>query len=99
MAEFTCPAGKHQAIYWDGKQPGLGLRVTAKGARAYVFQAWIDGGSVRVTIGDPDVRPLETIWATDRETGQRVEVQRGASWRRMRSWRPSRRMRRPRRTS
>ena len=99
VAEFSCPAGKHQAIYWDGKQPGLGLRVTAKGARAYVFQAWIDGGSVRVTIGDPDVRPLETIWATDRETGQRVEVQRGASWRRMRSWRPSRRTRRPRRTS
>ena len=78
LAEFSCPAGKHQAIYWDGKQPGLGLRVTAKGARAYVFQGWIDGGSVRVTIGHPDVWPLETIWTTDRETGQRVEVQRGA---------------------
>lgn len=78
VAEFSCPAGKHQAIYWDGKQPGLGLRVTAKGARAYVFQAWIDGGSVRVTIGHPDVWPLETIWTTDRESGQRVEVQRGA---------------------
>ena len=78
VAEFSCPAGKHQAIYWDGKQPGLGLRVTAKGARAYVFQGWIDGGSVRVTIGHPDVWPLETIWTTDRETGQRVEVQRGA---------------------
>ena len=78
VAEFSCPAGKHQAIYWDGKQPGLGLRVTAKGARAYVFQGWIDGGSVRVTIGSPDVWPLETIWTTDRGTGQRVEVQRGA---------------------
>ena len=78
VAEFSCPADKHQAIYWDGKQPGLGLRVTAKGARAYVFQAWIDGGSVRVTIGHPDVWPLETIWTTDRETGQRVEVRRGA---------------------
>ena len=78
VAEFSCPAGRHQAIYWDGKQPGLGLRVTAKGARAFVFQAWIDGGSVRVTIGHPDVWPLETIWTTDRESGQRVEVQRGA---------------------
>ena len=82
VAEFSCPAGKHQAIYWDGKrdgkQPGLGLRVTAKGARAYVFQGWIDGGSVRVTIDYPDVWPLETIWTTDRETGQRVEVQRDA---------------------
>ncbi|WP_018913656.1 integrase family protein [Thiomonas sp. FB-6] len=78
VAEFSCPADKQQAIYWDGKQPGLGLRVTAKGARAYVFQAWIDGGSVRVTIGHSDVWPLETIWTTDRETGQRVEVRRGA---------------------
>ena len=29
VADFTCPAGKQQAIFWDAKQPGLGLRVTA----------------------------------------------------------------------
>ena len=23
VADFTCPPDKQQAIYWDGKQPGL----------------------------------------------------------------------------
>ena len=59
VAEFTCPAGKQQAIYWDGKQPGLGLRVTASGARAYVFEAWSQGRTVRVTIGSPAAWTLD----------------------------------------
>ena len=28
VAAFTCPPDKQQAIYWDGLQPGLGVRVT-----------------------------------------------------------------------
>lgn len=78
VADFHCPPGKQQAIFWDGKQPGLGLRVTANGARAYVFQGWLHGRSVRVTIGRPDVWPLETVWSVDKESSRRMEVQRGA---------------------
>jgi integrase len=78
VAEFTCPAGKQQAIYWDAKQPGLGLRVTASGARAYVFQGWLGAGAVRVTIGRPEVWPLESVWTLDKASGKRIEVQRGA---------------------
>jgi len=59
VAEFTCPAGKQQAIYWDGKQPGLGLRVTAAGARAYVFEACCQGRTVRVTIGSPSAWTID----------------------------------------
>ncbi len=51
IAAFACPEGKQQAIYWDGKQPGLGLRVTAAGARAYIFESRLKGRTVRVTIG------------------------------------------------
>jgi len=50
---FRCPDGKAQAFMWDSKSPGLGLRVTASGAKAYVFQGKIHGRTVRVTIGDP----------------------------------------------
>lgn len=50
---FRCPDGKSQAFMWDSKSPGLGLRVTAAGAKAYVFQGKINGRTVRVTIGDP----------------------------------------------
>lgn len=59
VAEFACPPGKQQAIYWDGKQPGLGLRVTANNARAYVFEAWSQGRTVRVTIGTPAAWTLD----------------------------------------
>jgi integrase len=58
IAEFTCPTGKKQHIYWDGKQPGLGLRVTAGGSKSYIFEAslkapkGIKGRTVRITIGD-----------------------------------------------
>jgi integrase len=78
VADFACPAGKQQAIFWDAKQPGLGVRVTASGARAYVFQGWLGAGAVRVTIGSPKVWPLETVWTRDKASGRRIEVQRGA---------------------
>mgnify|MGYP000075102244 CR=1 FL=1 len=65
LAEFTCPAGKVQAFLWDSKAPGLALRVTAQGARAYVFQGRLrDGQTVRLTIGEPiseDGRGVYTI--------------------------------------
>jgi integrase len=71
VADFTCPAGKQQAIYWDAKQPGLGLRVTASGARAYVFESRCQGRTVRVTIGGP------SAWTIDaaRREAARLKVQ------------------------
>lgn len=53
VAGHTCPADKSQAFLWDSKAPGLGLRVTAGGAKAYIFQGKVHGKTVRVTIGDP----------------------------------------------
>lgn len=49
---FTCPPGKSQAIYWDGKTPGLGMRVSSGGGKSYIFQARVRGRTVRATIGD-----------------------------------------------
>ncbi len=70
VAAFTCPPDKQQALYWDGKQPGLGLRVTANGARAYIFESRLNGKTVRVTIGSPDAWPLESDEVQDRDTGE-----------------------------
>ncbi|MCO5121299.1 MAG: Arm DNA-binding domain-containing protein, partial [Burkholderiaceae bacterium] len=54
IGAFSCPAGKAQAFLWDAKSPGLALRVTAAGARAFVFQSRLkDGATVRITIGEP----------------------------------------------
>jgi integrase len=43
----------NQSFLWDGKTPGLGLRATVGGAKAYFFQGIVHGSTVRITIGDP----------------------------------------------
>lgn len=54
IAAFTCPAGRAQVFLWDTKAPGLALRVTASGARAFIFQGRLqDGAVLRLTIGEP----------------------------------------------
>jgi len=53
IAEFKCKPGKQQSIYWDGKTPGLGLRVTAAGSKSYIFETKLNGQTIRMTIGDP----------------------------------------------
>jgi len=52
VESFQCEPGKQQTIYWDAKTAGFGLRVTAAGARAYIFESRLFGKTIRVTIGD-----------------------------------------------
>lgn len=52
VSKFQCEPGKQQSIFWDGKAPGLGLRVTAKGAKSYIFETRLHGKTLRYTIGD-----------------------------------------------
>lgn len=52
ISSFKCEPGKQQTIYWDAKTPGLGLRVTAGGAKSYIFESRLHGKTVRMTIGD-----------------------------------------------
>jgi len=42
-----------QAFVWDSEQPALGLRVTASGARSFIFESKYDGRTIRMTIGMP----------------------------------------------
>jgi integrase len=53
VAGFECAPGKKQSIYWDGKTPGLGLRVTAAGSKAFIFETSLNNKTIRITIGDP----------------------------------------------
>ncbi len=59
-----CPAGKTQELYWDhpvtadgkirnGAQKGLGVRVTDKGAKAYIHNIMFNGKRRRIVIGSP----------------------------------------------
>jgi integrase len=73
VAGYACEPGRQQSIYWDKKQQGLGLRVTASGGKAYVFEGRLFGKTVRITIGAPEAWPLERYVTTDRETGEKIE--------------------------
>jgi integrase len=52
VAGFKCESGKTQSIYWDGKAPGLGLRVTPAGIKSFIFETRLNGKTLRMTIGD-----------------------------------------------
>jgi integrase len=67
VADFKCPEGTAQAFLWDSTAPGLALRATAAGARAYVFQSRFNGDSVRVTIGAPDAWSIKAAQDRARE--------------------------------
>ena len=55
---FTCPSDKTQVFLRDSKAPGLRIRATAPstknpaGTKAFVFEAKLQGQTIRTTIGD-----------------------------------------------
>ncbi|MFM0192115.1 integrase family protein [Paraburkholderia strydomiana] len=61
-----CAEGKSQSFLWDSKTPGLGLRATTGGAKAYIFQGKVHGSTVRITIGNPKVKTIAEAQARAR---------------------------------
>lgn len=53
VASFQCEPDKQQTIFWDAKTPGLGVRVSSGGGRAYIFESRLYGKTLRITLGDP----------------------------------------------
>ena len=51
VESFTCPKGKTQAFLWDTDTPTLALRATPTGRKTYVFEARLNGSTIRITIG------------------------------------------------
>jgi len=52
IERLVCPAGKLQAFLRDAKAPGLRVRVTAAGAKSFVFEAKLHRQTIRRTLGD-----------------------------------------------
>jgi integrase len=52
LDRLTCPEGKAQAFLRDAVSPGLRVRVTAAGAKSFVFEAKLNRQTIRRTIGD-----------------------------------------------
>jgi integrase len=52
IERLICPTGKTQAFLRDTTAPALRVRVTAAGAKSYVFEAKLNRRTVRKTLGD-----------------------------------------------
>ena len=52
VAGYICEPRKDQSLFWDAKTPGLGLRVTRRGSKSYIFETRLHGNTLRMTIGD-----------------------------------------------
>jgi integrase len=52
IRRFTCPEGVKQAFLWDTEAPRLAVRVTAAGAKSFVFETKLHRQTIRLTIGD-----------------------------------------------
>ena len=52
IERLACPPSKQQAFMRDSEAPGLRVRVTAAGAKSYVFEAKFNRQTIRRTIGD-----------------------------------------------
>lgn len=59
IERLTCPTGKQQAFLRDSEAPGLRVRVTAAGAKSFVYEAKLNRQTIRRTIGDVKLWSIE----------------------------------------
>lgn len=52
VTTFQCEPGKRQSLLWDARTPGLGVRASDGGSKSYIFEARLNGKTLRITIGD-----------------------------------------------
>lgn len=76
ISSFTCPVGKQQAFLWDTESPSLAVRVTAAGAKSFIFESKLNRLNIRITLGDVRTWVLNSIWTG--KGSDKKETQRGA---------------------
>ena len=59
IAALRCPDDKEQSFLRDARTKGLRVRVTAAGAKSYVFESKVNGKTLRRTIGDAEAWTIE----------------------------------------
>lgn len=59
IERLACPAGKQQAFMRDTEVPGLRVRVTAAGAKSFVYEAKLNRQTIRRTIGNVKLWNIE----------------------------------------
>lgn len=60
LSKFECEPDSNQSFLWDSDAPGLGLRVSKTGNKAFIFQSRVGSSSFRLTIGDIKVWTIDS---------------------------------------
>ncbi len=76
IRRFSCPPDKQQAFLWDDKAPRLAVTGYRKRKGVYFREPSCTARPIRITIGDVNAWPLESVWRG--KGAHREEVQRGA---------------------
>jgi integrase len=71
---LNCPPGVPKAFLRDKEVAGLRVRVTAKGVKAFVFEAKLNGKAISRTLGRVDLMTIEKAKAEARKLGQIVKT-------------------------
>jgi len=66
IERLACPGDKQQAFMRDSEAPGLRVRVTAAGAKSFVYEAKLNRQTIRRTIGDVRAWSIEQARAEAR---------------------------------
>lgn len=66
IERLVCPPGKQQGFMRDSEAPGLRVRVTAAGAKSFVYEAKLNRQTIRRTIGDVKMWSIEQARAEAR---------------------------------
>ncbi len=66
IERLSCPPGKQQAFMRDSEVPALRVRVTAAGAKSFVFESKLNRQTIRRTIGDVRTWTIEQARAEAR---------------------------------
>jgi len=74
IKRFKCTPGKQQDFLWDSEMPRLAVRVTAAGAKAFVFETKLSRKTIRQTIGETSVWNLDEARAEARRLQTLVDA-------------------------
>jgi integrase len=74
IAGLKCKEGAEQTFLWCDSVPGLAVRATASGAKSYVFQAKVQGKTMRATIGSVQAWSIDAAQAEARRLQIQIDL-------------------------
>ena len=73
VERLTCPPDKAQAFLRDTAVPGLAVRITAAGAKSYIYETKLNRRNIRRTIGDVKVWTMDSARAEARKLAVTID--------------------------